>query len=128
MFDDDNARNDSGSTTVTVQEKPAEPDEFTFSGRVAARAESRHTVSVPAPAIMYVNLAWHDWEDLRLRIYDPSGVMVAEVDSSTWWSPVEEIAIDVGPGDWTVAVRSDSRRRSVNYTADVIVTYQTGLQ
>jgi subtilisin family serine protease len=105
---DDDTTNDSDSTTVTVLETPTEPEEFTFTGRVAPRSESQHTVPVSGAAIMYVNLAWNDWNDLRLRIYDPNGVMVAEVDSNTWWNPV---------------ARSDSRRRLVDYTMYVIVTY-----
>ena len=72
---------------------------------------------------MYVNLTWRDRSDLRLRIYDSEGTMVAEADSSTWRNQTEEIAIDVGPGNWEIAVKSDSRRRSINYTIDVIVTY-----
>ena len=122
-FVDANSSNDSGGTFVVVEEKPVEPEEFTFTGTVPPRAESRHIVSVSTAGIMYVNLTWNDRTDLRLRIYDPAGVMVAEVDSSTWWNRSEEAAIDVGPGDWTIAAVSDTRRRFIDYSIDVIIDH-----
>ncbi|OHB76366.1 MAG: hypothetical protein A2Z25_12675 [Planctomycetes bacterium RBG_16_55_9] len=120
---DDNPGNDSGSTVVIVEEKPLEPEEFTFAGTVAPRAESGHVVSVSTAGIMYVGLTWSDRGDLRLRIYSPDGVMAAQVDSSTWQNREEEIVIDVGPGDWTIAARSEDRRRPIDYTITGTVSY-----
>jgi hypothetical protein len=65
---------------------------------------------------MHVRLTWVGWGDLRLRIYNPTGQRVAEVDLSTWMNNVEEITINVGPGKWQVAAKSDDAWRSTSYT------------
>ena len=106
-----------------MQEEPAVPDEFTFTGTVEAREESRHIVFVSGSAAMSAKLTWTGPGDLRLRIYDPDGQIVAEVDDSSRGNRTEEITINVGEGDWKVAAKSDSRRRSLDYTIEVVVNY-----
>jgi hypothetical protein len=111
------------NVTVTAEEPSPATEPFSFSGSVRSGQESRHKVSVSAPATMYVKLDWSGRFDLTLRIYDPSGEMVAEVDDSRSSQPFEEITIDVGPGDWEVAAKSDSRRRVAGYTIEGTITY-----
>ena len=68
-------------------------------------------------------LTWLYCGDLRLRIYDSNGNNVAEVNKSSWRNKVEEITIDLGPDDWQIAVKSDSKRSEINYTIDGVVEY-----
>lgn len=117
------AASGTANVTVNAEEPSTTTESFSFSGIVRSRVESRHKVSVSAPATMYVKLDWVGRYDLTLRIYDPSGEMVAEVDDSSSSKPYEEITIDVGPGDWEVAVKSDSRRRVAGYTIEGTITY-----
>jgi hypothetical protein len=73
---------------------------------------------------MYVRLTWLGWGDLRLRIYNPSDKMVAQVDRSTFMNNVEEITIEIAQqGDWQVAARSDDAWRSTSYTIEGLVEY-----
>ena len=113
-----------GTAIVTVQDEPVGPDEFSFTGYIAPSREFRHTISVSGPAVMHVSLTWRGWGDLRLRIYNPDGTMVAEADSSTWGNQEEEITIDVIPGDWQIAVQSDIRQWSMNYLIEGTLSYQ----
>ena len=119
---DDDDRNDSSGAVVTVKERPAEPEEFTFVGTVRRGKESGHIVSVSGTAIMYVRLTWIGRDDLRLRLCDPAGDMV-EVDASTPGARFEEIVIGVGPGDWQIAAKSNGRRRLTRYTIQGAVVY-----
>ena len=119
---DDDGGVGTDTTAVTISEAP-ETEGFPFTGTVSPGGESRHAVSVLGPATMYVKLTWSSPGDLRLRIYDPVGVMVAEVDESSWRNRVEEIMIDVGPGNWQVAAKSDSIRRPISYTIEGVVNY-----
>ena len=68
-------------------------------------------------------LTWLDCGDLRLRIYDSNGNNVAEVNKSSWRNKVEEITIDLGPDDWQIAVKPNSKRSEINYTIDGVVEY-----
>ncbi len=115
------------SDTVTITVSPPSElseTEFAFSGTVAPRGESRHVVSVSGPATMSVRLTWLGWGDLRLRIYNPSDKMVAQVDRSTFMNNVEEITIEIAQqGDWQVAARSDDAWRSTSYTIEGLVEY-----
>jgi hypothetical protein len=100
-------------------------EEFTFTGMVARRSEVRHPVNVkPGALSMYAKLTWGVVDDLRLRIYDPNGAMVAEVDKSTYGNNVEEITrTNPMAGEWKVAVYSESYWRSVSYSIQVVVSY-----
>jgi subtilisin len=114
----------SGTASVTVQEAP-EQQEFNFYGSVTARGESGHTFSIEDGAVdMYVKLTWNALDDLRLRIYNPPSVMVAQVDKSTYRNRVEEITIN-NPvaGEWKVTAYSEGRRYSINYSIEVVVDY-----
>ena len=105
--------------------------EFTFVGSLPRKGkqESRHTVSISSPgaASMYVKLTWITQGDLRLRIYDPSGEMVAEVDESLPPPPdikVEEITIEgLEAGDWQVVAYLESMGHSIDYTIEGAVDY-----
>lgn len=121
---DDGGLQDSDTLTVTVSEAPA-TEEFSFTGTVAPKEESRHTVSIsPGATSMYVKLTWNGWGDLRLRVYDPNGELVEEVDESKWRNKVEEITIETPvQGDWQVAAYSETRRSSINYTLEGVVNY-----
>ena len=112
-----------GTAVVTVQEEPAGPEEFSFQGSIAPRAEIRHTLTISEIGMLSVNLTWDGRGDLRLRLYDPEGRMIAQDDSSTWGNPKEEIVIEVSPGDWQIAVKSDNRRRSLNYVIEGSISY-----
>lgn len=114
---------ETASVTVISEEPPPAIEPFSFSQTVPPRGESRHTVSVSGPATMYVRLTWTNRHDLRLRLYDPDGVMVAEVDNSIWTDGFEETTIDVGPGVWEVAAQSDARRDSIDYIIEGILSY-----
>ncbi len=122
---DDDGATDSDTAEVTVTEAPA-TETFTFTGTVAPRGENRHTVPISSSgaASMHVRLTWNGWGDLRLRIYDPDGALVAEVDESSWRNKVEEITIEnLEAGNWEVAAYSDSRWSSTSYTIEVTVNY-----
>ncbi|MBN2372940.1 S8 family serine peptidase [bacterium] len=120
---------DCGSTgtdtlTVTVTDRPS-TQEFTFTGTVKPRKENKHNgISVLSGAkSMYVKLTWTLYDDLRLRVYNPSGTKV-EVDKSTSSNRVEETTIDSPvAGDWTVGAYNESISRSISYTIQVTVTY-----
>ena len=101
---------------------------FTFTGTLPRNEEreSRYTVSIlsPGAASMYVKLTWSTKGDLRLRVYDPSGEMVAEVDESSLADKVEEITIEgLEAGDWQVAAYLESMGRSIDYTIEGVVDY-----
>jgi len=115
----------SGTARVVVEAEPAAPDEFTFTGYIRPNQELWHTLSVSKPAVMYLNLSWYGWGDLRLRVYDPDGKMVAESDSNTWRIQEEEITVNVDQGDWQIAVKSKARRRSLSYFIEGMLTYIT---
>ncbi len=121
---DDEGLTDTDTLTVTVNAAP-QTEEFTFTGTVAARGENRNPVNVKAGAAsMYAKLTWSNWGDLRLRVYDPNGTMVAEVDNSTRRNNVEEITIETPvQGEWQVAAYSERRRRSISYTIEGAVNY-----
>jgi len=74
---------------------------------------------------MYSKLTWSSsWVDLRLRIYNPSGVMVAEIDNSTTSNRTEETTVQLpAEGTRQVAAYSESRWFSTSYTIQVIVNY-----
>jgi serine protease len=122
--EDDGGLTDADELTVTVSETP-QTEGFTFGGIVFSRGENRHPIPVKAGAAsMYVKLTWRGWGDLRLRIYDPDGTMVAEVDNSTTRNKVEETTIGTPrEGEWHVAAYSERRRRVVSYTVQVSVNY-----
>ncbi|MBN2316912.1 MAG: Ig-like domain-containing protein, partial [Sedimentisphaerales bacterium] len=117
--------NVSGSATVVVEAEPTEPDEFKFTGYIRPNQELRHTLSVSKSAVMYVNLTWYGWGDLRLRVYDPDGKMVAESDSDNRRYQEEEITVNVTQGDWKIAVQSKARQWSISYFLKGTLTYVT---
>lgn len=121
---DDGGLQDQDTLKVTVSEAPA-VEEFAFTGTVPSQGENKHLVSVKAGAEkMYVKLTWSGWGDLRLRIYNPSGVLVKEVDKSTWGNRVEETTIlTPTQGAWRVAVYSDNRWGSTSYTIKGTISY-----
>jgi len=105
---------------------PPQQEEFTFTGTVAPSRENKHPISVKAGAkSMYSKLTWSSsWVDLRLRIYNPSGVMVAEIDNSTTSNRTEETTVQLpAEGTRQVAAYSESRWFSTSYTIQVIVNY-----
>jgi len=111
-----------GTAGLTAEELPSS-EQFRFSGRVQSYSESRHTISVSKAAIVYVKLTWRGRQDLRLRIYDSTGEMIEEVDDSTRRNRIEEITTLLETGDWTIAVKSDSRRRRIRYKLEVTINY-----
>jgi len=101
-------------------------EEFTFSGTVSPNREgSRHAFNVNAGAkSMTVRLTWSGFSDLRLRVYDPSGTMVVEVDKSSLFNNVEETTIQSPVnGGWNAAAYSDGIWSSTSYTIKVTVNY-----
>lgn len=117
--------NVSGSVLVTVEDEPAEPDEFKFTGYIRPNQELRHTISVLESAAMNLNLTWYGWGDLRLRVYDPDGKMVAEADSDNRRRQEEELTVNITEGDWQIAVQSKARRWSISYFLKGTLTYVT---
>ena len=111
-----------GTASITVEELPyTEP--FSFSDIVQPREESIHTISLPEPAIIYVTLSWHSRYDLRLRIYDYTGKMIEVADESVGREGHEEITTILEPGDWYIAVKSESIRRPIYYSVEVTIKY-----
>jgi len=109
---------------VTVSEMPTS-EEFTFTGTVKPRKENKHPVSIQSGATsMYIKLTWTTYDDLRLRVYDPDGVKVDEVDTSTPSNRVEETTISSPTaGTWKVGAYNENLTRSIPYTIQVTVTY-----
>jgi serine protease len=115
-----------GTDTASVAVTAAPPMEtFTFTGTVLRRGENKHTVTIGAGAAsMQVKLTWNSAYDLRLRIYNPTGALVAQIDKSTYFNRVEETVIyNPVAGNWQVAAYSESSRTSISYTIEVTVNY-----
>lgn len=125
VTDNDDA---TGTDTASVLVTAAPPMEtFTFTGTVPRRGQNKHPVTIGNGATsMQVKLTWNSMYDLRLRIYDPTGKLVAQIDKSTTFNRVEETVID-NPmaGVWQVAAYSENSRTSISYTIEVSVNYQT---
>lgn len=100
-------------------------EEFSFSGNIGNKQEKRHTVSLSAPAAsMSVELTWSGWADLVLRIYNPSGELVKEVDESNWRNRIEKTTIyDLEAGDWGVAAYAKRSWNTTSYTLEGVVSY-----
>lgn len=111
---------------VTEPTSPPQNETFNFSGTIGASQENRHQISVKSGAkSLYARLTWTSgWVDLRLRIYNPSGTRVAEVDNSTTGNRTEETTIiNPSQGNWQVGGFSESRFFSTPYTLYVEVSY-----
>jgi len=116
------------TATVSISVNPAAPpsEEFSFTGSIGNRQEKRHAVTVawPGAASMSVKLAWIGWADLVLRIYDPSGALVKQVDQNNWQNRVEQTTINnLAPGNWQVAAYANWSWYSVPYTLEGVVNY-----
>jgi len=110
---------------ITVSALPQKEDS-TFTGTVSpSREGTRHAVNVKSGAkSIYVKLTWSATDDLRLRVYNPSGTKVVEVDKSTSSNKVEETTLqNPVSGSWKVAAYSESRWSSISYTIKVTVNY-----
>ncbi len=109
----------SGTTKVPTNEN------FTFTGTVAPRRENRHSVIVKTAAKnMYVKLTWSKVDDLKLRIYNPNGKMVTEINRSTPNNRVEDTTINSPmAGTWKVAAYSKNSFTSIPYQIQVTVDY-----
>ena len=97
-----------------------------FTGTVLPNREStRHAVNVKTGAkSIYVKLTWSATDDLRLRVYNPSGTMLVQVDKSTSLKRVEETTLqNPVTGSWKVAAFSESVSKSIFYTIKVTVNY-----
>ncbi len=110
-----------------IDVNPATPpsEEFTFTGSIGRRQENRHTVTIaqPGAASMSVKLSWNRWSDLVLRIYNPSGTLVKEVDQNNWRNNVEQTTIhNLSAGKWKVAAYS-KWGWSTTYTLEGVVNY-----
>jgi serine protease len=121
---DNNWATGTDTTVVTVTEQP-KTQSFKFTGTVLPRGENKHDVTIGAGAkSMQVKLTWNSAYDLRLRIYDPTGALAAQIDKSTYFNKVEETVINnPAAGVWKVAAYSESRRTSISYTIEVTVNY-----
>jgi len=123
VTDDDGAQA-TDTLIVTVSERPTS-EVFTFSGTVRNRKENKHSVIVQGGATsMNVILTWTTYDDLRLRVYNPAGAKVAEVDTSTPSSRVEETTINSpAAGTWKVGAYNENIKRSIPYSIQVTVNY-----
>jgi chitodextrinase len=112
------------TTIVTVTEAPP-TETYAFTGTVPLGGENKHPVTIGDGAIsMQVKLTWNSAYDLRLRIYSPTGALVAQIDKSTYFNRVEETVINIPiAGVWRVAAYSESRRTSIPYVIEVTVNY-----
>jgi len=121
---DNDGLTDTDTCTVTVN-APIQKEEFTFTGTVKPLRENRHSVNVKTGAkSMGVRLTWNSSHDLRLRIYNPNGTMVAEVDKSTPQNMMEEITLqNPVSGVWRVAAYNESWSLSIPYVIKVVVNY-----
>jgi hypothetical protein len=120
------ANSNVATVSVTVNPEPVQ-DVFNISDTVPGRGENRHPVAITSPGgatSMYVKLTWSGRGDLRLRIYSPSGEIVAEVDESKGNNKVEEVIVySLGVGNWEVSAISDSKRRTIDYVIEGVVNY-----
>jgi len=110
-----------------IDVNPATPpsEEFNFTGSISSRQENRHTVTIaqPGAASMSVKLRWNNWSDLVLRIYNPSGKLVKEIDRNNWRNNVEQTTIhNLSAGKWKVAAYS-KWGWSTTYTLEAVVNY-----
>jgi serine protease len=121
---DNNGAWDDDTASVSVTAAPP-VETFTFTGTVPRRGENKHPVTIGNGATsMQVKLTWNSMYDLRLRIYDPTGKLVAQIDKSTAFNRVEETVIyNPAAGNWQVAAYSESSRTSISYTIEVTVNY-----
>ena len=123
---DTSAASDTQSFTIIVN--PAiSTNEFTFSGTITRRQENKHTVTIASPgaASMSVKLTWSNWADLVLRVYDPSGALVQEVDQYNFRNNnVEQTTIyNLIPGNWQLALYIKWGWYSVPYTLEGVINY-----
>jgi hypothetical protein len=115
------------TATVTISDATLEPEEFSFSGSFIRRGgEHRYTVSVTSPGAssMSVTLSGRGRGDLVLRIYDPSGTLVeqVDVDGSTYNDTEQTTIYGLEPGNWQVAAYT-SRAYRLYYTIDGVINY-----
>jgi serine protease len=109
---------------ATVNAKPT-TQTLTLTGSVSAKKESSQPVTVaPGATSIQVTLTWNSVSDLRLRVYNPSGTKVAEVDKSTTSNIVETWSTtNPAAGTWKVAAYSEARTGLIPYTITVVITY-----
>ena len=112
-----------GISYVTVMEPEPSDKAFEFYSTVQPKEESIHIITLKDPATLYARLTWADRYNLRLRIYDSTGTMVAQANRSTRRNRSEEILINLDAGDWSLAVKSDTRRQAVDYVLEVEILY-----
>jgi len=122
---DTSAATDTQSFTIVVN-STLSTEEFAFSGTINRRQENRHTVTIASPGAtsMSVKLTWSNWADLVLRIYDPSGTLVKEVDQNNFRNNVEQTTIyNLIPGNWQLALYTKWSWYSVPYTLEGAINY-----